>query len=650
MAQSFPVGQAPWETQGGTASAPTSFPVGQAPWETGASTTPTPPETTPATAGQGGISIPTLFPSAPTDTKYSAGAKIIGNLPGSAINTGIGLAKLPIQAASDISKIPSEFSGGASDFGGGIGGTAKMALETAKNVPSAAYQVLAPEAAKGVISAAGGFLHSLLGGNASLENSNKAMGIITKAHNVTDPTEKAKMLAEAGSLIKAGQVAGNAQAEGLATAGKGLQTAQEKITNDPVGQVLPFLLMAREGAYKTSPEAGAAFDSAISKTAAPVVNAGVGVRKLVSGASDVAAGAGKFVVSQATGLFPKTVESITSNPSDFSKAKMATIDRPSVASDVKSALDTRIENLQETGQGYNTFRRSKAPITVDPEYLKNTVESTTGLKVMGDGTAESPYSLKTSGGASIRLPGDVSALQRKIMDVWQPEFAKGYLTPDEFLNFRKDLGDMAKYEGGIGRSSALQNLSDVMRGKFNTQYRDQVPGLAEQDATFSSQISELNNLKNGVLDKNGNLTDAAINRIANATNKGRDMFLSKLEEISPGITQRVKTLKAVEDIENAMGQKVGTYARSLIGKGGALYGLFTGNIPLVVGSIAEMVASSPNLVVPLIRAYGRSFELWGAVVDKLKAGASYINKLPEGAPPLQGVIPTKRKVKSSPSQ
>lgn len=416
--------------------------------------------------------------------------------------------------------------------------------------------------------------------------------------------------------------------------------AGNTIENDPVGQILPYFLVGREAAYKISPEAGAAFDSGITKVAQPVETVAGKTGSLIGGTGNILGGMGRFVVGQATGLFPKTIESITDNPGEFSKEGMGATTRPAVAATIKDALDARIADLEETGKGYQAVRQSGSTVPVDPEYLKNTIQQTTGLKVMGDGNVDSPYKLQTSGASAIRNPGDISALQNKIMNVWSPEFAKGFLTPDEFLNFRKDLGDMAKYEGGIGKSSALQNLADVMRGKFNTAYRDAIPGLAERDANFSSQIGELNQLKKGVLDNDGNLSDAGINRIANATNKGRSVYLTKLEEIAPGITSKIKILKAIEDIENAEGQKVGTYART--GKeliaGGA--GFATGGpVGAVAAAIVEAILASPGVAVPLLRAYGYSSELVSSVLSGLKTLGSKINDSTIGAGPIAPQVP-----------
>lgn len=575
MPTSFADGQAPWQQPSNPMSvqAPQSFPDGQAPWQTGNS--------------NASVSAPSSNPGSDSFQGVINGVQVPTLFP----------------ASSDDSQLTA-------------------GLKTAGNLPGDAIN-LGLNLAKMPFQAVHDIGADISGFNSAAANFGGGIGGYVKAaeslaQNLPGASYKTLVPQSAQKLIS-GDFSGAAQS----------------IENDPVGQILPYFLIGREAAYKVSPEAGAAFDSGITKVARPVEAVGSKIGSAMGNVGSTIGDIGNYVTGQATGLFPKTISAIAENPGEFSKENMAATTRPTVAATIKNALDARIADLEETGKGYETIRNSGTAVAVDPEYLKNTIQKTTGLTVRGDGTFESPYRLQTSGSASIRNPGDISALQNKILNVWSPEFAKGYLTPEEFLNFRKDLADMAKYEGGIGKSSSLQNLADIMRGKFNTAYRSEIPGLAERDADFSSQISELNQLKEGVLDSNGNLSDTGINRIANATNKGRSIYLQKLEEIAPGITTKIKILKAIEDIENAEGQKVGTYARASKEVIGAGAGFATGGVPgAVIGAIVEAILTSPGVSVPLLRAYGFSSEIVGGVLSRLKQIGASMNQLPQGSGPI----------------
>lgn len=413
--------------------------------------------------------------------------------------------------------------------------------------------------------------------------------------------------------------------------------AQESVTNDPVGNVLPYLLVGREAAYKVNPEAGMTFDNAISTIAnksggVKAVDIATGIPGKIAKAG---ASLGRFGISQATGLDPSTIQEVVSKPSEFSKTSQADITRPTVASDIKQALDKREEDLSETGQAYSGIRKATgntpAMIDVDPAFLKTTMEKATGTTIdtasneLRQGSGE----VKTSGGASVRDPKDVRALQH-FYDTWQPIFEQGQMTPNEFLNMRSDLAKLSKFDREISKSGDLEAATKQMRANLNNEYRTQIPGLEDTDATYSSQIEELNTLRKGILDRDGNLTDAGINKIANATNKGRTVFLKQLEEIKPGITARVKALKAIEDIENAKGHKVGTYFRAAAEGGGAMYALSTGNLPVLATIIATTILSSPDVAVPLMRAYGSVKGLSDLVIKQLKSGAGAVNQAPQG--------------------
>lgn len=549
------------------------------------------------------------FPASPNDSGTTAGLKALGNVPSSAVNFGIGAIKAlnPLNTIENLSQIPGELGALAKEKGGILPALGAAA----KEFPNEAYKALVPQGIRQIFS---------------------------------------------------GDVEG----------------AARTFTEDPIGQVAPAVLGARYGAQKLG--AGEAFDAGISKVGGAVARPIAATAKGIgTGISDVT----KFGIGQATGLKPTTISTITQNPSSFSKEAQGTIDRKSVADEVKAALDKRDEELSETGKEYGPIRSSmvedtsvtpsatkrlkfqnssaeynlvnipneflslpelrgkaimldaglrkvsakerpaldeeiakkaetdkvKATVKVDPNWLERAIRETTGLGVRDGRIVAKPT-------ASIREGRDVSSLQ-KVYDLWRPTFAKGKLTNEEFLNFRQDIARIAKMDRDLGKSGPLENLSGIMRGKFNTAYRGQIKGLETLDEDFSQKRSDLDRLKKGILDRDGNLTTAGINRVANAVGKGKDLELAKLEEIVPGITKKIQILKAIEDIEEARGQKVGAYARG----GLAAFGIGTGNIPAIIGAIL----SSPEMAVPILRRYGMAKPLVDSVLKALKKGAAAVN-------------------------
>lgn len=341
----------------------------------------------------------------------------------------------------------------------------------------------------------------------------------------------------------------------------------------------------------------------------------------------------------------------------------------SLGSEVQSALGKRSAALEDTGSAYKPIRESTNTVKIDPSYLDKTIKDTTGLDIKKG-------EVQTSGAASIRDPKDVNALQN-LYDTWKPTFKSGEMTNSEFLNFRSDLGKLSKFDREVTKSAPLENLSKKMYSDFNTAYRPQISGLSALDESFSTQVQELNTLSKGlvdsngkltdsglnkivkakakspalmeqlekispgigakieaiqelktlgkgVIDDNGNLTETAMNKIANATGKGKDLLLDRLEQAAPGITKRIQITKAVEDIQNAAGNKVGTYNRSLdsglAAAGGYVFGGIHGAI---IGAVVEKILSAPNTAVAILRQYGmlKDSAAVGAVMKSLKSAA-----------------------------
>lgn len=414
--------------------------------------------------------------------------------------------------------------------------------------------------------------------------------------------------------------------------------AQRSITNDPIGQIAPFVLAGRgvAGAADSavsrsqtrnyvqnigentanrvpiptpSTRFTSAFDQTVSKVGGPASRLATAPVRLAGNAIGKTV---DFGIKQATGLSGETRKIITENPEAFTPAKRGTLDRTSLAGIIKEGLDKRISSLGESQAAYKPIRDSGIEIKVDPKFVENAVQETAGVTFKNG-------KIKPSTTSTIREARDIAALQ-SLHDFWSPAFKRGFLTAEEFLNFRSDLAKAAKYGRDVGKSAPVENVSSVVRGKLNTAYRDQIKGLEELDAQTSSQIKDFKDVKKGILDKNNQLTEAAINRIANATNKGRDLVLDKLEEISPGIGLQIRIVKAIEDIEKASENKVGTYGRAALGAGS----LLTVNIP---GIIATILAQ-PEVAVPVLRQYGFAKPLVQPVVKALKEKASTVNNLP----------------------
>lgn len=315
------------------------------------------------------------------------------------------------------------------------------------------------------------------------------------------------------------------------------------------------------------------------------ITAGIG--KLTAPALDAASGA----VGKLAGFEPATIDAIRATPEAFTPGQIANVTREAVAKEVGSALNDRITSLGETGAAYKPIKESLTEIPVSHNFLEDQLRTTAKVEVQ-DGKIVPTTVSKLS-------KSDLPKLQ-DILDTYKPAFQKGNLTPEEFLTLRKKLDDAAYGESGIKNNNVAEVASQI-RGKLNAAYRHHIPGLEQLDTNFSAQIKDLKDLRKGLIDKEGNLTDSAYSMIANAGNASNVERLARLEKIVPGITQKLKVLKAIEDIHASMGHKVGTYGNSILEAGGAIGGLATGHLWVAASGFAAMIISEPANAVKIIR-------------------------------------------------
>jgi len=341
------------------------------------------------------------------------------------------------------------------------------------------------------------------------------------------------------------------------------------------------------------------------KVAKPIVEAGQVAKEFAGGAVETVAKGAKplaeklasYGTSQSTGLSPDTIKRIISNPDDFAPEVMKTYTREGVAQKAIGDINTRLKNLSETGSEYQGIRDSKQTVIVDPKNL-TTVFDKYGIKFDEAGKIiRSKDTVPLKG-------GDVSAME----DFFKIYGADSYYDSNSFLNARKALDNMSNYDRATG-SDISSRIARDLRGVYDKEGKAQIDGLASLDAKYAPEVKILKKVKKDYFNADGSMKDNAISKIANLSNEGRDSVLKRLEQVSPGIGETVKTLKAVEDIERAAGQKVGTYVRGTIAGGAVL----TGNLPAIVLSIM----SEPRIATKILRGYGKMIGAEGTAVEKV---------------------------------
>lgn len=381
-----------------------------------------------------------------------------------------------------------------------------------------------------------------------------------------------------------------------------LQGAAKTFQEDPFGQAAPVVLAAGGAAKAGGPRATRVFEKAVEKTAAPVI-------KPVEAAGRFAGDVTTSAVSHLTGLEPSTIRKIIADPKQFSKIQQENATRGGLAGEVRSAIETRLEDLSDVGKGYQSIRSSNQVAQVPPGWIDEVLLNK-GLKIGKNGkiTADS--------NSITRNPADLRALEKFYKD-WSK---KKQLSPNEYLNMRSDLGELSKFDKltGSGKTRASETVGKDLYAKANELIRDKsFEELSALDEVYRVEREFLDGVQKDYFNRDGTFKDGAPGKIANALNK--EGLRERLEALIPGISKRIEILKAVEDIQKASGIKVGTYGRILAGAGGYA----TGGLP---GLIVSEIITSPSMAVPILRSYGYLGEKAAPIVNTLRVLGGDVGK------------------------
>ncbi len=477
------------------------------------------------------------------DGALVAGAKALGNTPQSAGNFAKGLIQgvNPVNTVSNLSQASDEF-GALKEQQGGFWNAVKATL---KEVPKATYETLVPQGIRQAISG-------------DVQGAAKTF--------TEDPFGQAApvVLAAVGGAKGLDKKATKGQMKGY------VENIAENVKNRepiPTKPVTKYSDMVDTGIQKTA--------GLITK---PVGAIGGKI-------GDVAKNTSASLLSKFTGMNPETIAKVFSDPKNFSKLAREETSRGGLANEVKSAIDSRLDELKENGAGYDVIRKSGETVTVPPSLFADVLKENR-LDLKGG-------KIKATTESTTRNPSDIKAIQT-FYDTWAK---RRNLSANEFLNMRSDLAELAKYDKltGMGKTIKSQEMAATLRARANNLLRDQLTGLKALDDVYAPEVQFLKQVKKDFVDRDGNLKDNAPSRIANSPNKAE--LTNRLKKLIPDIEQRIEILKATEDIERAAGIKVGAYGTMAP----AAIGLLTSG---PVGAIIAQIIASPQNAVSILRAAG----------------------------------------------
>lgn len=400
-------------------------------------------------------------------------------------------------------------------------------------------------------------------------------------------------LSAAGGYIASGLTKDQGKKqEYLGYADTKLQQAQKSLVDNPFGEALGTALLGEMTMGKPSPKLK------------PAVKTNL--------AGDLTTGA----ASQFTGLSPETIKTVIKAPEKFTAENMIEYGRKNLAEDISTKVNAKILEKTETGAGYNIIRQSKDTVVVPESLVRNVIEKDFGLKVeprVGGG-----FGLSKTMNTKPISPNILTGLQGFIDQYG----LGGKYTAEQFLNMRGSLTSLANFDklNPTGADIISRNLRSV----YDVQGKSQIKGLEKLDAKYSAEIREYKQLKKDLLERDVNggykIKENISSKITNATNKGREAYLRRLEDLKPGITQEINIVRAMEDIQRASGQKVGAYASRILpaAAGGAIAGFG--------GAVIGFILSTPTVFIPILRNFGKAANFSKASIELI------VEKVTKGKP------------------
>ena len=356
-----------------------------------------------------------------------------------------------------------------------------------------------------------------------------------------------------------------------------------------IGQLAPMPLA--KPLWNLAKQGGKAIVRWAEKVAPRVVQ---GVKTGVKATGEWVGKVTKSIVSQQSGLWTPAIESILKRPELQWKIRSGELSGAKTLEEARSSIDALREWYRETGKMYDTVRKSN--VKVPTSEAKQLLVSQLELDGLASGWKLNLVDLPVKDRGAI-----TQAL--KYIDEYKWE-----MTPQGALSIRQKLDDLINYNSEVG--SNWQRIVTGLRAKYDEFLWNKLPWLKEIDAKYAPERQFWESIRKDIYKADGTLKDNALSVVSNITNKGNEARLARMESILPWIGEKVKALKAFEDIQNASGIKVGTYGRAATTGAIAL-----ASVPL---AIASWVATHPVVVARVLEWIGLASQKIKLILAKWK--------------------------------
>jgi hypothetical protein len=413
-----------------------------------------------------------------------------------------------------------------------------------------------------------------------------------------------------------------------------LHDLKQTIINDPAGFAfdLSTVLGAGGGALKLAGKGAEVVGAAktaeglstaanIAKTAAKITDPLTLVGKAVKSAPVVKAGeitkeaikgAAKGAGEQLAGYSRNVAQVIKETPELFAKAEAGEITRGGLGEKVLNTIKYQDQQLSGLGKEYDNLRTAykNSQVSVPHEEINKALRAK-GLIAEGG-------VLKETGKLSSNLSEiDAAQVQKAVSLIEDVD----KVNISQVLNLRNKLDDLISWDKGV--TDKGEAIIRKIRSSVDDAAKNGFEGLRELDAQYAPEIQKLRIWKKDWFKPNGELKDNAISKIANASGKGKEQILERLESLSPGISDEIKALNAYE-ATSSVSNKPGTYLRSLAGLASGSY--VGGPLGIAVG-IGSLIATSPEVTTRLLEAFGKAEKATPGMIVAVKEALGNLNKL-----------------------
>lgn len=246
-----------------------------------------------------------------------------------------------------------------------------------------------------------------------------------------------------------------------------------------------------------------------------------------------------------TWLNRETQQTIKNSPELFKQVKKWILTPENVTDDVKTNIEKRLIDLRETWKWYQEVKKS------DVLFPKTEIQWIIDNKLTKEWLSKN----------LIELPiDDRNAIKQA--QWYLDELKTENLTAKETVELKAKLRSLVTYDKWV--SLEWERVVKWIIKDLDNNLKEKIPWYAELDKVYWPEREFLNKVQKDILNKDWTLKDNAISTIRNLTWKWKEMKIERIEKIMPWITEKVKALKAYEDLQNALEWKTASYTRWIL--------------------------------------------------------------------------------------